>query len=106
MSLADLASTLWREREALGLLLFKLEQEQLLLAAGRTRWLEHATREVEFVLDRIRKTEVLRAIEADAAALELGLPPNPSLLQLADAAPPPWNDLLHDHRKAFLALTA
>jgi FlgN protein len=106
MGLADVANILWREREALDLLLFKLEEEQLVLATGRTRWLAHATREVEFVLDRIRQTELLRAVEVDAAAAELGLPPSPSLQALADAAPPPWGDVLRDHRRAFLALTA
>jgi flagellin-like hook-associated protein FlgL len=106
MGLAGVASILWREREALELLLFKLEEEQLVLAAGRTKWLAHATREVEIVLDRIRQTEVLRAIEVDAVAAALGLPPNPSLTELADATPAPWNELLCEHRKALLTLTA
>jgi len=106
MGLAEVANILWREREALELLLFKLEEEQLVLAAGRGRWLAHATREVELVLDRIRQTELLRATEVDAVAGELGLAPNPSLSALADAAGPPWADLLRDHRIAFLALTA
>src|SRR5438045_4734995 len=39
MGLAELSSILWRERDMLELLLFKLEEEQLVLAAGRTRWL-------------------------------------------------------------------
>jgi hypothetical protein len=86
--------------------LFKLEEEQLLLAAGRSRWLPHATREVELVLDQIRTTEVARAVHAQAAAQSLGLPADASLAQLADAAPGPWSDLLRDHRKAFMALTA
>jgi len=106
MGLEDVASILWREREALDLLLFKLEEERLVLAGGRNRWLEHATREVELVLDRIRQTELLRAAEVDAAAADLGLPPNLSLLGLAAAAPPPWDDLLREHRSAFLALIA
>ncbi|GAA1794631.1 flagellar protein FlgN [Planosporangium flavigriseum] len=106
MGLADLSSILWREREMLELLLFKLEEEQLVLAAGRTRWLAHATREVEMVLDQIRQTEVLRAAEVEAVAAELGLGSNPSLSQLADAVGSPWSDLLRDHRKTFLALTA
>jgi hypothetical protein len=105
MGLTDVASILWREREALELLLFKLEEQQLVLAAGRTRWLERATREIEIVLDQIRRTEVLRAAEVDAAAGDLGLPAAPSLLALADAAPPAWDTLLREHRTAFLALT-
>lgn len=106
MGLADLSSILWREREMLELLLFKLEEEQLVLAGGRTRWLAHATREVELVLDQIRRTEVLRAVEVDAVGETLGLGPNPSLSALADLAPVPWAELLHQHRKAFLTLTA
>ena len=46
MSVNDLSAVLWRERELLELLTFKLEEEQLLLAAGRSRWISHASREV------------------------------------------------------------
>jgi hypothetical protein len=106
MGLADLSSILWREREMLELLLFKLEEEQLVLAAGRTRWLAHATREVEVVLDQIRSTEVMRAVEVDAIGIELNLGPNPSLTDISDAVQAPWCDLLRQHRKAFLALTS
>src|ERR1700761_4339994 len=102
MSLTDLSSVLWRARELLELLLFKLEEEQLLLAAGRSRWLAHATREVEVVLEQIRQTEVARAADAQAVAIELGLTAEASLGELADAAPAPWSELLHQHRKAFL----
>ena len=105
MSLTDLSSVLWRARELLELLLFKLEEEQLLLASNRSRWLAHATREVEVVLDQIRQTEVARAAYSQAVALELGLQADASLGQLADTAPAPWSDLLHQHRKAFLMLT-
>ncbi|MHB1614739.1 MAG: flagellar export chaperone FlgN [Actinomycetes bacterium] len=106
MSLADVSSILWRERELLDLLLFKLEEEQVLLASGRTRWLARATREVEVVLDEVRRTEVVRAAEVDEAARSLGLGPSPSLRTLADAAGEPWSTLLHEHREAFLTTTA
>ena len=106
MGLADLSSILWREREMLELLLFKLEEEQLILASGRTRWLAHATREVEMVLDQIRRSEVVRAAEVEVLGSQLGLGPNPSLTQLSEVAPAPWSDLLREHRKAFLTLTA
>jgi hypothetical protein len=104
--MTDLSSVLWRARELLELLLFKLEEEQLLLASNRSRWLAHATREVEVVLDQIRQTEVARAAYSQAVALELGLGAEASLGQLADTAPAPWSDLLHQHRRAFLALTS
>jgi hypothetical protein len=106
VSLSDLSSILWREREMLELLLFKLEEEQLILASGRGRWLAHATREVEMVLDQIRRTEVVRAAEVEVLGAQLGLGQAASLSQLADAAPAPWSELLREHRKAFLTLAA
>jgi len=105
MGLAEVSDILWRERELLDVLLFKLEEEQLLLAAGKVRWLARATREVELVLEQIRLTELTRSIEVDAVAASLGLDPGPSLSGLADAAPAPWSDLFRSHRNAFLTLT-
>ena len=105
MGLAEVSAVLWRERELLEVLVFKLEEEQLVLGAGRTRWLARATREVEVVLTEIRRAELARATEVDGVATQLGLAPGPSLAQLADAAPGPWSGLLREHREAFLALT-
>ena len=86
MGLREVSAILWRERHLLELLLFKLDEEQLVLAAGRTRWLPRATREVEMVLEEIRQTELERAVEVSRVALELGLPAGAGLRQLADAA--------------------
>lgn len=105
MGLAEVSSTLWRQRELLELLLFKLEEEQVLLASGRSRWLARATREVEVVLDEVRRAELLRAVQVDDVATELGLGPGPSLRALADASPEPWRSLLHEHRQAFMTAT-
>ena len=101
----NLSLILWRERELLETLLFKLEQEQLVLASGKDRWLPRAAREVEAVLGAIRETEVLRAVAADDAAASIGLSPNPSLRALADAVDEPWQSILMDHRAAFLNFT-
>ena len=105
MTLQSLNSVLWNERQLLELLLFKLEEEQLLLAAGKTRWLSHSTREVENVLEQIKEVELARSIESDSAAVELGLAPETPLSALVEAAPEPWNELLGSHRTAFVQLT-
>jgi hypothetical protein len=105
MGLQEVSTTLWQERNLLELLLFKLEEEQLLLAAGRNRWLARATREVEVVLERIREAEIVRAMEVDHLAPTLLLEPGPSLRQLAESAPAPWDTMFEDHRQAFLELT-
>jgi hypothetical protein len=106
MSMEDLSSVLWRERELLETLLFKLEVEQLVLATGRTRWLAPAAREVEEILDAIRETELLRGLTADALALELGLDPNPSLQQIAEISDEPWKSIWLDHRETFISVSA
>jgi hypothetical protein len=105
MGLREVSAILWRERHLLELLLFKLDEEQLVLAAGRTRWLPRATREVEMVLEEIRQTELDRAVEVSRVALDLGLPSGASLRQLAECAPEPWQGILVEHRSAFLSLT-
>jgi hypothetical protein len=104
-ALAEVSSVLWRVRDLLDLLVFKLEEEQLLLAAGRSRWLARATQEVELVLTAIRHAELQRAVEVDALARLLRLSSSPSLRELADAAPEPWGAILLDHRDAFLVST-
>jgi hypothetical protein len=81
MGLSEVSNILWRERQLLELLLFKLEEEQLLLINGRTRWLSHAAKEIEDVLDAIRMAE------------------------LVAAAPAPWAHILDEHRQAFLVST-
>jgi hypothetical protein len=101
----DLSLILWRERELLDTLLYKLEIEQLVLASGKSRWLSSAAREVETVLDSIRETELLRAVAADGAAASIGLSANPSLRALAEAVDEPWQSILLDHREAFLGYT-
>lgn len=101
MSMEDLSSVLWRERELLDALLYKLEVEQLVLAGGRTHWLATAAREIEDVLEQIRGIELLRSIELDDIAAELGLEPNPSLHEIADRCEDPWRSIWLDHRAAF-----
>ena len=105
VGVAELSEVLWRERELLEMLVFKLEEEHLLLASSNARWLPRATREVEVVVEQLRQVELRRALIVDAAAASLGLPSDPTLAQLADAAPGAWAELLREHRAAFLELT-
>ncbi len=100
-----LSLILWRERELLETLQYRLEVEQLVMASGRTSWLMRAAADVESVLEDIRLTEVMRAAIADEVAAEFGLEPNPSLSSLIEHAPEPWSELLAEHRAAFAATT-
>ena len=98
----DLSLILWRERELLETLLYKLEMEKLVLASGSSRWLATSAREVEGILASIRETELLRAVVADEAAASIGMAANPSLRVLAEAVDEPWRSILLDHRAAFV----
>ena len=104
MALSDVSNILWRERQLLELLVFKLEEEQLVLASGRSRWLAHATREVETVLGEIKRVELERAMHVAEAGRELGLSGAPTLRELASLTPPPWDNIFAEHRRALLRL--
>ena len=106
MDLANLSRVLWRERELLDLLLFKLHQQHLLLISGDVEWLPRASQEVQTVLERMGEMELERAIEFDHAAMMLGTAPGSSLRTLSAAAPEPWGYLLVEHHAAFVALAS
>ena len=106
MAIHELSALLWRERELLDVLTFKLEEEQLLLTSGKSRWLPHGTREVEQVLEHLGKASLARTIEASVVAEAWGLPADATLGQLVDAAPEgPWAEILTAHLTALTRQT-
>ena len=107
MGANELSALLWRERELLELLTFKLEEEQLLLTAGRTRWIDHATREVEQVLERLREAGLARAVEVSSVAQEWGTDEEAPLREIIAAAPAgPWGEIFTAHLRSMTDLTA
>lgn len=96
---------LWRERELLEALLYRLELEELVMSTGRTRWLANTARDVDDAAAALRDVEVMRAVAADEAAEAAGLAPNSSLGELIASAAEPWRSILTEHRDTFLALT-
>jgi hypothetical protein len=99
-----LSTLLWREQELLDLLLFKAEEKQYLILTGKTRWLPRIAHEIEVILDQLRTLEVERSAATEVMATRLGVGANPSLRQLAEVAPAPWNDLFAKHHEALLVL--
>ena len=102
--LRDVSNILWRERNLLELLAFKLDAERLLARAGRTRWLAHADHEVEMVLGELKAVELERGIQVQVLGEQLGLESDATLLSLAERAPDEWAGILADHRRALLQL--
>ncbi|WP_232527898.1 flagellar protein FlgN [Microbacterium suaedae] len=101
----DLSLQLWRERELLELMLFKLETLQTLLATGQNRWISHATVEVERVVDALSSVSLLRATMVASVGEEWGAGGNASLRELIENAPEDvWRDVFREHRDAMLRL--
>lgn len=106
MSATELSALLWRERELLELLIFKLEEEQLLLTAGKTRWIQHATREVEQVMNKLRESGLSRTVAVAELALEWGTAEDATLRDIVSHAPDgPWSEIFMAHLAALSDLT-
>jgi hypothetical protein len=106
VDLSGLSSLLWRERDILDNLLFKLDVQQLLLMSGRSAWLVRASREIETALEQVRIIELERAVRFNEVARDLDLEASPSLAAIAKAAEEPWQGLLTEHYEAFLDLAS
>jgi hypothetical protein len=99
-----LSQTFWHQQRLLELLLYRIEIQHLVLATGRSRWAEHAAREVEETLELVREEELLRATQVAAIGAGLGVDPDLSLRELVEASPEPWNEIFRDHQRAFVEL--
>src|ERR1044071_3184746 len=104
MSLSELSNILWRERRLLELLAFKLEEEHLVLASGRTRWLTRASGEVDAIIEEIKHVRLERAIRMADSSDELGFSDPPTLRELARSVAPPWDSIFSEHGRALHTL--
>lgn len=105
MAAHDLSMHLLRERELLETLLFKLDEQQMLLATGRNRWIRHASTEIERVLAAMPTIALSRDALVVAVADEWGAPEATTLRQLIAAAPSDgWREVLEGHLSAMTAL--
>jgi hypothetical protein len=100
-----LTDVLWRERDILEGLLYKLTAQQMVLRGGDSRWLARADAEVRTAAEALPDFEVLRAAEVDLIVRHYGLPADTSLRELAETASEPWPTVLLDHRESLRALT-
>lgn len=100
----ELSHQLWMLRELMEQLVYRLEVQSMLLAAGRVRWLPFVAAEVDAVIDAVRRTEHERAVVSHRLAAEAGIPADASLTELADRLADPWGPLLRQHRLHLLSL--
>lgn len=105
MAAHELSMHLMRERELLETLLFKLDEQQMLLATGRNRWIRHASTEIERVLAAMPTVALSRDALVVAVADEWGAPEATTLRQLIAASPSDgWREVLEGHLSAMTAL--
>ena len=102
VGLDEVSAILDRERVLLTRLLERVAERRRL--DTNDTWRTVADGRVEEVLDELRHVELLRAIEVEVVAAELGMEPSPSLAQLAEAAPAPLDQQLRDQRAALRGL--
>lgn len=102
----ELAAQLWRLRELLETLLFKYDEQQLLLSAGRARWASRAAREIEIVADQLHDCHLATTVTMTGASAVWHLAPSSTLRELTMGAPGVWREILTDHFEALLGLLA
>lgn len=100
----DLSHQLWTMRELLEQLVYKLEVQRLMLAAGRSRWLPFVESEIEAVVAAITEVELAREHAAGRVAIDLGLPSTTRLDDLVDRLDDGWNEIMRAHRLHLLSL--
>lgn len=101
-----LSAVLWHERELLEMLVFKLEEQQLILVAGKSKWIERATDEIGGVAEELKNLSLSRDITIEGlAGAQHGDGP-PSLQQIIDrTSEPVWRDIFAAHLHALRTLT-
>ena len=104
--LEELSRVLWKQRELIDQLQYRLELQQLVLAASRADRLPLALADVEAAMDAIRVVEQQRDAVVRDCAERFGLPDNATITQLRESAPEPWRTVLVDHQQALLAQVA
>ena len=94
MDMSGLSSLLWRERDILDNLLFKLDVQQLLLMSGRSGWLVRASREIETAVEQVRIIELERAVRFERIAEDLDIGSGSKPVEQSPSRP-------KNHGKAF-----
>ncbi len=99
--LETLCEQLWRERDLLERLEYRVAALVALLRTDVTCWSGPADADVQDALAQVAECELLRAMTVDAVARSIGLDGAVTLRVLADHVDEPWGTLLHDHQRAL-----
>ncbi|MFQ5557656.1 MAG: flagellar export chaperone FlgN [Acidimicrobiales bacterium] len=102
----ELSRLLWQQRRVLERLRYCLRVQDLMLDGEDAEALVMAVDDVHIVMEQVAEFEAARREQTIELGLHLGLGSEPSLQQLIDNTPPPFDEMLADHRDAFLRVVA
>ena len=105
-TLQELTRALWQQRRMLERVRYHLKVQELVLAGDNDWMLTFAINDVEEAIRRVSEIEAARVELTQDLGFALGLGSNPSLQDLVAAAPDPYNEMLDEHRTAFLELAS
>ncbi|MEM9035348.1 MAG: flagellar export chaperone FlgN [Actinomycetota bacterium] len=95
--LVALDEALWKERAQLTHLALRAKTAQLVLAGDDRRWLQRSVDDLEAAAREIRANDHGPARLLRAILRHLGRPQSGTLRDLADVAPPAWQQRLRSH---------
>ncbi len=104
--LSDLTRVLWQQRRHLERLHYLLKVQELILAGGDQTLLQHAVNDVQLLVTTIGEIEAGRRELTAEIGISMGLDADASLEDLVNRAPEPYEQILAEHRDAFLVLVA
>jgi hypothetical protein len=102
--LGELNQLLWRERDVLDDVLYRLEVQQLLLVEQRDRWVDRSVDDLERALGRVERYQRMHRDLLDELSAYLPVHADSTLSEVAAIAPSPWDDILEEQQAALLVL--
>jgi len=105
MNYKALSDLLWHERDALELLVYRLEVLPHAVTRSRSDSIVRAMRDVDAALRGVHEVEASRQDQSQDLAGELGLDSRCTLADLAAHSAAPWDHIFLDHRCELLRLT-
>lgn len=104
--LAELSRVLWQQRRLLERLLYHLKVQELILSNADHGLLSFAVNDVQQTLEAIGEVEAARRELTAEIGVSMGLDRDASLQDLVNRAPEPYEQILAEHRQAFLSLVS
>lgn len=102
--LSDLTRILWQQRRHLERLQYLMHVQALILSSGDDSMLRHAVDDIQRLLATISEIETSRRELTAEIGISMGLDADASLEDLVNRAPEPYEQILAEHRDAFLVL--